>query len=53
MEKNLNKRDKYGLYIYASNYQEVRDRIVATEKNHAQEKLNKIPKWIRQIFNAV
>jgi len=50
---NLNEKDKYGLYIHAENYQQVRDEIDGMHKYLIQKKLNRIPKWIRIMFNAI
>jgi len=52
-EKNELEKDEYGLYIHAENYQIHRDNIIALEQFHDREKLHRIPKWIRIIFNAV
>ena len=52
-EKNLNEKDKYGLYIHAENYQQVRDEIDGLRGYLAQKNLDRIPKWIRKIFNAL
>ena len=46
-------RDKDGLYIHASNYQEVRDKMNGHSQYTLRDKLNRIPKWIRRIFNAL
>ena len=46
-------QDKDGLYIHASNYQQVKDKMRSFFHHDQIEKLNKIPKWIRKIFNAL
>ena len=50
---NRLEEDKYGLYIHAPNYSEVRDRIVESEKRTDMIKLNKIPRLIRYINGAL
>ena len=52
-EKGLLEKDKDGLYIHASNYQEVKDKMGSFFHHDRIEKLDKIPKWIRKIFNAL
>lgn len=52
-EKNMMEKDEYGLYIHAENYHKCRDNVIASEIFHDREKLKRIPKWIRVIFNAI
>ena len=52
-DSNLLEQDKDGLYIHASNYQQVKDKMGSFFHHDRIEKLDKIPKWIRKIFNAL
>ena len=51
--KNRLEKDKDGLYIHAPNYQRIRDNMNAHNIHSSQKKLDKIPKWVRRIFNAI
>lgn len=53
MNNGFAEKDEYGLYIHADNYQESRSAIIAMDKNHSEEKLNRIPLVIRWIFGAL
>jgi len=47
------KKDEYGFYIHADNYRQCFDNYTAWLKFQDKEKLERIPKWIRIIFNAI
>lgn len=51
--KDLLEKDDFGLYIYAPNYNDCRERIIAYEQFEDRLKLEKIPKWIRFLFGAL
>lgn len=50
---NMLEKDEYGLYINSINYQECRNSVISFEIMYYKQKLNKIPRWIRWIFNAL
>ena len=51
--KDMLQQDEYGLYVNAPNYHDVKQRMVAEMQFNDREKLSRIPKWIRRIFDAV
>ena len=51
--KMTREQDEYGLYKDAPNYHSCRADAIAWEKFKDREKLNKIPKWIRKLYNAI
>ena len=50
---NITEKDEYGLYVHAPNYHDCRSRMDGYHRFQEREKLNRIPKCIRKIFNAV
>jgi hypothetical protein len=51
--KEMSEKDEFGLYVHASNYADARAQCIAAEINHSKMKLERIPKWIRIIFDAL